>query len=367
MIEYIKIEGYKSIKSMELELRPINVFIGSNGSGKSNFISFFKMIHAIFNRQLQRFVIEEKADNLLYFGRKTTEELYGKLIFTSDGKNNNGYWFRLAQTNEGGLFIEQESSGFNVSPENDSYGYYGSANIEESYIPGSASFRDSYLREYLSNLQIYHFHDTSSTSMLRRACDINDNNILKTDGRNLPAFLYYLKQEHPKRFQRLKKTIQSVAPYIIHFILEPKKLNPNEIELRWVEKGDLNSNFSAYQFSDGTLRFIALATVLLQPDPPGVIIIDEPELGLHPQAIIKLAGLIEAASAETQIILSTQSVNLVDCFQPEDIVTVDRSTEENQSIFKRLDNEALKAWLQDHTLGELWERNIINSAQPFAK
>ena len=114
MIETIKIEGFKSIKSMELELRPINVFIGSNGSGKSNFISFFKMINALFYRQLQRFVIEEKADNLLYFGRKTTENLYGKLIFTADGKDNNAYWFRLAQTKEGGLFIEEEASGFNV-------------------------------------------------------------------------------------------------------------------------------------------------------------------------------------------------------------------------------------------------------------
>ena len=367
MIEFIKIEGFKSIKSMELELRPINVFIGSNGSGKSNFISFFKMINAIFKGQLQRFVIEEKVDNLLYFGRKITENLYGKLIFTADGKDNNAYWFRLAQTKEGGLFIEQEGSGYNVNKDNDIQNYNTAINLEESSVRSSNSFRDSYLKSYLSNLQIYHFHDTSATSMLRRECDLNDNNSLKTDGRNLPAFLYYLKQEHPKKYMRLEKTIQSVAPYIDHFILEPKKLNKELIELRWVEKGDLESNFSTYQFSDGTLRFIALATVLMQPEPPAVIIIDEPELGLHPQAITKLAGLIEAASSQTQIFLSTQSVNLVDCFKPEDVVTVDRSNEENQSIFKRLDSETLKIWLEDHTLGELWERNIINSAQPFTK
>ena len=367
MIETIKIEGFKSMKSMELELLPINVFIGSNGSGKSNFISFFKMIRAISNQQLQRFVIEEKADNLLYFGRKTTENLYGKIIFTADGKDNNAYWFRLAQTKEGGLFIEQEGSGYYVNKDNDYQNYNIADNLEESSVRNSNSFRDSYLKSYLSNLQIYHFHDTSATSMLRRECDINDNNSLKMDGRNLPAFLYYLKQEHPKKYNRLEKTIQSVAPYIDHFILEPKKLAKDMIELRWVEKGDLESNFSAYQFSDGTLRFIALATVLMQPEPPAVIIIDEPELGLHPQAITKLAGLIEAASSQTQIILSTQSVNLVDCFKPEDVVTVDRSAEENQSIFKRLDTETLKIWLEDHTLGELWERNIINSAQPFSK
>lgn len=355
------------MKSMELELGPVNVFIGSNGSGKTNFISFFKMLHAIFNTQFQRFVIEEKADNLLYFGRKKTENLYGKLIFTSDGKNNNGYWFKLAQNHEGGLFIEQENSGFNVIRDDDYHGYYGSSFLEESKIPNSNAFRNRYLRDYLTNLQIYHFHDTSVTSMLRKECDINDNNFLKTDGRNLSAFLYFIKQEHPNKYKRFEKIIQSVAPYIDHFILEPGRLNKNEIELRWVEKGDLESNFSAYQFSDGTLRFIALATVLLQPEPPQVIIIDEPELGLHPQAIAKLAGLIEAASTKTQIIISTQSVNLVDCFKPEEVVTVDRSSAENQSIFKRLDTETLKIWLEEHSLGELWERNIIKSAQPFSK
>ncbi|TCO09314.1 AAA family ATPase [Natronoflexus pectinivorans] len=367
MIDYIEIKGFKSIKHLELELKPINVFIGSNGSGKSNFISFFKMVYAIFNRQLQRYVIEEKTDNVLYFGRKTTEAMFGKLIFAKDEMNNNAYWFSLAQTKEGGLYIADEASGYNIS-KNDNYaGYNISSNNDESIIPESNSFRNNYLKEYLSNIQIYHFHDTSATSMLRRECDINDNDALKTDGRNLPAFLYYLQEEHPKVFKRLEKTVKSIAPYIDRFILQPKKLNKNEIELRWVEKGDLDSNFNAYQFSDGTLRFIALATVLMQPEPPAVIVIDEPELGLHPQAIQKLAGLIKLASNKTQLIISTQSVNLVDCFETNDIVTVDRSTIENQSIFKRLDESKLKGWLEEHSLGELWERNIINSAQPFSK
>lgn len=367
MIEYIEIKGFKSIKHLELELKPINVFIGSNGAGKSNFISFFKLLHAIFNQQLQRYVIEEKADNILHFGRKITETVFGKMIFSEDAQNNNAYRFNLAQTKDGGLFIAQEASGYNVIRNDNTKGYYGTSNIQESNIPSSDSFRNNYLKKYLSNIQIYHFHDTSATSMLRRECDINDNDSLKTDGRNLPAFLYYLQEEHPKSFSRLEKTIKSIAPYIDKLILQPKKLNKTEIELRWIEKGDPNSNFNAYQFSDGTLRFIALATVLMQPKPPAVIVIDEPELGLHPQAIQKLAGLIKLASNKTQLIISTQSVNLVDCFGTNDIVTVDRSTIENQSIFKRLDEGKLKGWLEEHTLGELWERNIINSAQPFSK
>ncbi len=367
MIEYIKIEGFKSIKSIELEMKPINVFIGSNGAGKSNFVSFFKLIHAIFNRQLQRYIIEEKADNLLYFGRKITETVFGKLHFAEDENNNNTYWFKLAQTKEGGLFIEREASGFNVNKDDDSTNYYTKSNIEESTIQSTSTYQDKFLKNYLSDIQIYHFHDTSSTSMMRRECDINDNDFLKTDGRNLPAFLYYLQEEHTKLFDRIEKTVKSIAPYIDHFILKPNKLNQKEIELRWVEKSDLDSTFTAYQFSDGTLRFIALVTVLMQPAPPKVIVIDEPELGLHPHAITKLAGLIKMASQRTQLIISTQSVNLVDCFSPEDVVTVDRSDKESQSVFARLNEVRLNVWLEEHTLGELWERNIINSAQPFSK
>jgi predicted ATPase len=273
----------------------------------------------------------------------------------------------LAQTKTGGLFIEEEGTGFNVKKDNDYQNYYTYSNLEESKIPESKIIRDKFLRDYLSGIQIYHFHDTSATSPLRKECDIQDNYKLKPDGRNLPAFLYYLKLKHQLVFKRIEKTIQSVAPYIDHFILEPSQLNKNEIELRWVEKGDLNSNFSAYQFSDGTLRFIALTTVLLQPNPPSVIIIDEPELGLHPQAITKLAGLIEVSSSKTQAIISTQSVNLVDCFKPENIIAVDRNEKENQTIFNRLDTKALELWLEEHSLGDLWQRNIINSAQPFSK
>ena len=367
MIEYIEIKGYKSIREMKLEMKPINILIGSNGVGKSNFISFFKLINAIFNQGLQRYVIEEKTDNILYFGRKTTETLFGKLIFKSNSTDNNAYHFTLAQNKEGGLFILEEASGYNVSRDENRHNYFNEASLWESKVAASTSYRDSYLGSYMANLQVFHFHDTSATSLLRKECDINDNRFLRQDGRNLPAFLYFLKIKHPKVFTRIEKTIQSVAPYIASFILEPNRLNEKEIELRWVDKGDLQSNFSAYQLSDGTLRFIALATLLMQPEPPAVIVIDEPELGLHPFAIGKLAGMIQSASEKSQVIIATQSPGLISHFAPEDVLVMDKSEEENQTIFKRLDSASLKNWLQDYSLGDLWERNILNAAQPFNK
>lgn len=366
MIEYLEIEGFKSIKQLQIELRPINVLIGSNGAGKSNFVSFFKLLNALYNQRLANFTLNEGVDNVFHFGRKTTESLYGKLIFSRSGiDTNNAYWFQLTPNQHGGLFVDSEGYGYNVDPEDDRYNYFVEHDLMESLLLNKQDYRYDYIKSYLSGIQMYHFHDTSNTSRLRTPCEIEDNLALAFDGRNLPAFLFYLQEQEPKRFRRLVKVIQSIAPYLDRFILQPSRHNPQEIALRWSEKGDPESSFSAYQLSDGTLRFIALATVLMQPNPPEVIIIDEPELGLHPQAITKLAGLIRMVSNTTQLIISTQSVNLVSCFEPEDIITVDRSQAENQSIFRRLAPESLNDWLKDHTLGELWDRNIIDSAQPF--
>ncbi|MDX2245414.1 MAG: AAA family ATPase [Bacteroidia bacterium] len=369
MIEFIEIKGYKSIKNMRLELQPINILIGSNGAGKTNFISFFKLIKALYNQQLRRLVIEEGVDNLLYFGRKITQRLEGKLIFSKDERYNNAYKFILAQTREGGLFFEKEGSGYKVSIDDDESGYQYYDSHQESIIRDSDATRDSFLRGYLSGVQVFHFHDTTETSPMRKNCEIEDNHYLKSDGRNLPAILYLIKENHPKTYKRIVKTVQSVAPYFQDFILQPSRIKGKQtyIELRWKEKSDVDSNFSAYQLSDGTLRFIALTTLLLQPTLPGIIIIDEPELGLHPQAITKLAGMLQIASEESQIIVATQSVNLVDCFEPEDVIAVDRDAKENQSVFNRLQSDQLNLWLGDHSLGELWTRNIIDSAQPFAK
>lgn len=368
MIQYIEIKGFKSIKHLKLEMKPINILIGSNGAGKSNFISFFKLINSIFNRRLQNYFLEEKADNILHFGRKVTEKMLGKIILTNDdGLNNNAYIFSLAQTNEGGLYLHEEGSGYNVSIDNDSANYFYKHGLNESKIATDDDKRNRILQDYISSLQVFHFHDTSSTSLLRRECDINDNLYLRQDGRNLPAFLYLLKIKHPKIYNRIEKTIKSIAPYVGKIILEPNRLNDKEIELRWIDAGDPNSNFSAYQLSDGTLRFIALATLLMQPNPPSVIIIDEPELGLHPFAIGKLAGMMQVASSKTQIIAATQSPGLITHFSPEDIIVVDRSADENQTIFNRLNSDSLNIWLKDYSLGDLWERNIINAAQPFKK
>lgn len=347
MLSRVIIDGYKSIQHTDVELRPINILIGSNGVGKTNFISFFKLINIIYEQHLHNYTMQNSAERLFHYGLKQTSELKGYLAF-----GDNAYEVRLQARDNGSLFIAEErsyyqSSSFNVS------------NIDESQIKNSSTYRDRWLRDYLQSYNIFHFHDTSKGAPLRSSANINDNRYLKTDGSNLPAFLFMLQEKYPKTLRRIELTIRSVMPYFGNFSLAPSLLDESQINLQWSDIENNEKYFDANDLSDGSIRFIALATLLLQPILPKVIIIDEPELGLHPTAIVKLAGMIKSvASRGCQIIVSTQSVNLINNFDAEDIITVDRK--DKQSTFNRLNNDTLQHWLNDYSLGELWTKSIIN-------
>lgn len=361
MIENVIIKNFKSIRDLELPLTNLNVLIGSNGVGKSNFISFFEMAKAIFEQRFGSYTLDKGGiDNLLYRGRKISKEIYGLMDF----KNTNAFFFTLkpAQSNKG--YIDNTGDFFNKRGEStkDYLGqwhrtFWDSA-VEESNLMGKMYGRAYYLNSYLRSFTVYHFHDTSSSSPMRGQCEINDNSFLRDNGSNLAAYLYMLKQTDEKAFRLIEGTIHSIAPYFKRFNLRPYPVTPSKISLEWEE---VNSDMylNGYSFSDGTIRFIALATLLLQSKLPEVIIIDEPELGLHPAAINKLAALIKRASKSSQIILSTQSTNLVNCFEPENIIVVDR--EDEQTVFKRLNPADLSVWMDEYnySISDMWETNLI--------
>ncbi|GBD92366.1 hypothetical protein BMS3Abin04_03101 [bacterium BMS3Abin04] len=205
--------------------------------------------------------------------------------------------------------------------------------------------------------RVYHFHDTSSTSKMKRESDIHDNRLLRRDASNLAAFLYLLQEQFADYFHRIESTVKLIAPFFDKFQLEPLALNKEKIKLEWKHVHS-DEYFNANHFSDGTLRMICLITLLLQPNLPDTIIIDEPELGLHPSAIQQLAALIKSAAEDSkQIICSTQSVTLLNQFDPENIIVVDR--ENNESKFQRLEKETLDEWLDQYAIGELWEKNVL--------
>lgn len=359
-LDTITIEGFKSISSIkDLKLNPINVVIGPNGSGKSNFIGIFSFLHAIREGDLQDSVIKTGgANKILHFGRKVTEKLYVRISFV-EGVNQ--YAIELEPTNEDELIPTSETVYFwnkkYASPNGYPISRVGKeAGISDSKIKLTVA---QYVRERLDKWRVYHFHDTSSSSPMKKNMDVNDNRFLRPDGSNLASFLYYLKQKHESSYDMIRRTVQRVAPYFEDFILLPQKLNEEKIRLEWKHKGS-EEYFDSSSFSDGSLRFIALTTLFLQPESyrPSVILVDEPELGLHPYAITMLASLIKQASTKTQVIISTQSPLLLDHFNPEDVLVADRV--DGGTVLTRLESsETLNKWLEDFSLGQLWEKNEI--------
>jgi predicted ATPase len=354
MLKEIKIKGYKSLKEVTLDLRPINILIGANGVGKSNFITFFGLVNNIYEQNLQGYSMACGADSLLYYGLKHTTQIEGNLDF-----GNNAYAFKLSPAKDGSLYIAEEKNVYQ-----NSNWIYPSQNIRESKIKDSSRTRDRYLRDCLASYRIYHFHDTEMNSKLRsKYCNIDDNERFATDGSNLPAFLYLLQEKFPTSLKRIEMVVRSVMPYFHRFVLRPNRLDESKIGLVWQDKNDLEKYFDASDLSDGSLRFIALTTLFMQPELPKTIIVDEPELGLHPVAISKLAGMIKSASRrDCQVIISTQSAELIDNFEPDDILTVDRGAE--GTVISRLDSKSLQSWLESYTLGELWTKSVIKG-QPL--
>ena len=315
-IEFITIRGFKSFKSVEnLKLNPINILIGANGSGKSNFLAVFEFLQATVRDSPHPLVAKwGGVDAVLHFGRKTTNELRVRL------GGRDFIEFHFVPTNDGSL-----TGGWQ----------------------GNVLWRD---------VRIFHLNDTGPSSPLTTTANLDDNRFLRSDGSNLAAYLYFLKVRHPSEYRLILRTVQLVAPFLDDFLLEPRNVAPDFIRLEWRHKNS-DQYFDVSSLSDGTLRFIVLATLMLQPAElrPSIILIDEPELGLHPHAITLLASLIKQAAVDTQVIVSTQSPRLVDHFEPEDILVAERVN--GATTLRRLEREPLKAWLEDYSLGELWEKN----------
>lgn len=361
MISSIEIKGYKSIKDQTIPLKPVNVLIGGNGVGKSNFISVFSLVRNLYEGSLQNYIIRKGGPNsFFYSGVKVTNEIFIKFLFSNSTEPVNSFFFSL-QSGLNNLFIKSLGTAF--KSENKWRERVYEENVSESSFAdtyqGQACFVNSFLRE----LEVYHFHDTSDSSPLQGISQIHDNRSFKKDGSNLASFLFFLKNKHRKHYLRIERTVCSIAPFFEKFILEPSMLNPELIQLEWQEKGNYETYFNASNLSDGTLRFICLTTLLLQPNPPKTIIIDEPELGLHPLAINIISELVKKKAEEgIQLIISTQSITLLNNFESDDVIVADRR--ENATVFKRLNESALKVWTDEYALGEIWEKNIIGG-QPF--
>ena len=367
-LKSIKISGYKSygnnIKT-KIDFKDINVIIGANGAGKSNLISFFDMLSFMTTGAFQRYVgIQGQAQSLLYFGAKETDTIYAEIVFESD-ENMDTYEFKLIYAlNDklvfGGEKLTWQAKNKHLTPKEL---IFSAGNLES--ILSDEEQKDmmvTVIRNIMHNCRVFHFNDTSNSAKMRQGTYIDDNGYLRADAGNLAAFLYRLKStiEFDKYYRLILKYSQAALPQLKDFVLVPDSMNKNYVKLNWQTQNS-DELFGPHQLSDGSLRFIALATVLLQPPEtsPSVIILDEPEIGLHPHAVSLLANMIKSVGSEKQIILSTQSSNLLDEFSWDDVIVAEFDRNRDSSTLKRLSENLLKNWLNDYTLAELWDKNVI--------
>ena len=348
----IKVKGYKSFRDLSIKLGRINLLIGANGAGKSNFLSLFELLNNVYDQRLSLYISQiGGVDKVLHQGRKITER-----IEITVSEKNNSYSVSMLES-DGRLIIEHEKL------------YYFSNSTDITNFKDEAQLktyngmkRGEYIKEYISQIRKFHFHDTGKRSPFTSDCDIkNDSYTLYDNGSNIAAILYRIREEHPIVYKRIILVIQSIAPYFHDFYLEPTEAG--KIRLQWQDKYS-TMIYGPSDLSDGTIRFIALATLFMQPKLPKVIIIDEPELGLHPKAIEKLAGLIKsAAQRNTQIVAATQSAELISNFTFKDVLTVNQS--DGHTCIQNLNANELEQWIDEYTLGDLWKQNIIKGGQPL--
>ena len=318
----------------------------------------FGFLNAIQEGRLQDYVTNSGGpDKLLHFGSKTTKDIDIHISFR-DGINQ--YKIQLVPASGDQLYPASETVSFWDKQYPEPYNQALIPHGREAGISDASSENIAgYVRDHLQSWRPYHFHDTSAGSPAKKTASLNDNRFLRPDGSNLAAFLYFLREKHEEAYGLIRGTVQRVAPFFDDFHLEPVQLKPDSIILEWRHKNS-DAYFDATMLSDGTLRFIALATLFLQPEEyrPSVILVDEPELGLHPYAVTMLASLIKQASNKTQVIVGTQSPLLLDHFRPEDVLVANRI--EGSTHLTRLESSKLATWLEDYSLGQLWEKNEID-------
>jgi predicted ATPase len=363
-VSKITIEGFRSIRDATIELAPLNVFIGPNGSGKSNLIGFLQMLNFALSRAFQTYVqTRGPGSALLHFGPKVTPVLRGAVEFQTAGGRNK-YEFKLSHAQGDTLIFTHEEAEYHA------LGYprpktlpLGSGGHRESGLAEPWAENDptaKVMKALLGGCRVYQFHDTSLESHLRSTHRADDNAYLRANGGNLAPFLLRLRDQHPSAFREIERAVNLVLPWFDAFVLDPQgEGQRGTVPLRWRMTGQADYEFSAGQLSDGSLRILCLVTLLLQPETlrPRFIVLDEPELGLHPAAESMIAGLINSASSTSQVLVATQSATFLDHFAADDVIVADN--DDGRSHFSRQSSAALKAWLERYSLGQVWQKDVI--------
>ena len=367
-IDYVRVRGFRSLADIEIDGLPrVAVLIGANGSGKSNFIRFFEMMSWMLrSRHLAEFIERQGgADDQLFGGSKRSPVMDAMVTMRTDAGRND-YEFALSHAHPDRFIFTKEQfrfsrAGFDTEAD---WQPLGSGHPEAKIVEAAQSPKfvgvnpqtAKFLVNLLRNCSVHQFHDTSDSSNFKQRWDSEDNNYLRTHGGNLAAVLLRLEREDIRRFDLICRHIGRILPIFDRFQIEESY---GKVSLRWKAKGT-DKTFGAHLTSDGSLRFFALVTLLNLPSEmlPDVLLLDEPELGLHPAAVDLIAHMVMRLAEDRQVILATQSPLLVDAFSLDQIVVLD--LRDGRTECRKLNQDDYRRWLdEDFTPGELWRKNLL--------
>jgi predicted ATPase len=362
LLTQFELKGFRSIASADLSFGAVNVLIGPNGAGKSNLIAFFRMLAFMLSGPggLARYVGQAGgATSLLHNGPKVTERIEARLVLETE-LGTNEYEFALAYASGDALYFDQERCRFSAKGRsaNPRWIDFGVGHSTPKLLEAPQAAAQKTQRTILSllrGMQVYQFHDTSTGARVKQRGFIDDDRYLRADAGNLAPFLFRLRNHHSPYYHRVVETLRQIAPFFDDFLLEPEG---DSVLLRWrAVQSDIV--FGPHQMSDGTLRAVALLTLLLQPPTllPSMIVIDEPELGLHPFAVRVIAGLVHSAAVERQCLVATQSPQFLDEFDVGEVIIVERAGQ--SSHLRRLTQDEYNEWLREYSLSELWDMNVL--------
>ena len=364
MLEHIRIKGFRSLADIEIrDLSRTSVMIGANGSGKSNLIRFFEMLSWMLkSRRLAEFItLQGGADDQLTCGSTVTPRMEATLTIGTDAGRNE-YTFALVHAHPDRLMFVHEAFRFtretiDREPEWVSLdsGHTEAQILETAQSNGPGTQTARVIVALLRSCAVYQFHDTSNVSRFKKRCEADDNAQLRSHGGNLAAVLLRLEREDIRRYEMICYHIGRILPVFDRFEIDE---TDGTALLRWKAKGT-DKTFGAHLTSDGSLRLFALVTLLNLPSDmlPDIVLLDEPELGLHPAAIGLISGMIKQRRLDCQFVVATQSPRFVDSFGLDEIIVLE--LRDGRTEFRRLDSHEFQRWIDEFSPGQLWEKNVL--------
>ena len=388
MFDHIEIERFRSFRHVELDIPSLAVLIGPNGSGKSNFLDLlFLMAEAARGGLAEGVASRGGFDNLAFKGdpgdiflalrfqpKGVFEEEKDAITFKLKLKKvgpNCRVWFEqvskaprlpfhhaplmVMHRDKDGCMFRSIKTGMReeVVENEEGKALESDSELAISQVKDQEKYPTPYkLLRLLQEWTLYENINVGFDAPVRQPSLLRPTMRLAPKGNNLASVLYSMQQQHPAIWKEIEEILET-AYANFHSITFPPEGGDGKVLLRWWERPyEKESGFSANLLSDGTLKFLCLIAILKSPDPPPLVCIDEPELGLHPDWIKLVAELMQSAASRTQLVVTTHSPQLVAKLSPDQVIVAEKVDGETQ--LKRLSEEKLKNWLEEFNLGDLW-------------